>query len=336
MSKDGMVVRLSLALIVGVTTAGVLNAALGAWWLANRLALPSLSSSLPSRAFAWLAGADRGFYDRPGQLETGLVTVNVVVATGLYAALLLAWLGRWRASLPLAVAIGSVECYAVLVTLWCGVLDGMPNLDRTMGAAAILLAIAGIWFALHLVVGGTAAWSLARLGAVGGRYKLASTDRWVLGLTVFYVLAAFLIELPWLLASAELAQLRGWFGALWAFYGRADRGYFDLVSGFERGIESFHIFITQWLHIWLICAILQRWAHRFLLQLVVGSYVAFSTAVYLAAKHMTGYPLMPQHSAGAFLTLYLANLPWLLGNSWIAWQGARGLTALLALPETAS
>jgi hypothetical protein len=334
MIKEGMGFRLSPALIAGVMTAGVLNAALGSWWLANRLALPSLSS-LPSRVFVWLAGADRGFYDRPGQFETGLVAANVIVGTSLYAALLAAWLGRWRVSLPLAVAIAAVECYAVLITLWCGAVDGMPNLDRTMAAAASLLAIAGIWFALHLLLGGAAARDLARRGAVGGRYKLKSADRWVLGLTLFYVLAAFLIELPWLLASAELARLGGWFGALWAFYGRADRGYFDLVSGFERGIESFHIFITQWLHIWLICAILQRWAHRFLLQLVVGSYVAFSTAVYLAAKHMTGYPLMPQHSTGAFLTLYLANLPWLLGNSWIAWQGARGLAVLMAQPETA-
>ncbi len=48
---------------------------------------------------------------------------------------------------------------------------------------------------------------------------------------------------------------------------------------------------------------------------------------------MTGYPLMPEHTAGAFLTLYLANLPWLLGNAWIAYDGAHGLIVLLPRPE---
>jgi hypothetical protein len=332
MSKDGKIPRPPLALMVAIGLAGLLNAALGLYWLANHRALPSLLS-LPAGLFAHIAGADHGFYDRPGQFELGLVAVNLVVGTGLYAALLLGWVRRWRASLPLAVAAGSVQCYAVVITLWCGLLDSMPNLDRTTEAATLLLTITGTWFALHLLLGSGAALHLAHLGAVGGSGAPRSSDRWVLGLTIFYVLTAFLIELPWLLASAELGHIDGWFGAFWAIYGRADRGYFDLVSGFERGLEAFHIFVTQWLHIWLIWAILKRLTHRFLLQVVVGSYVAFSTAVYLAAKHMTGYPLMPEHTAGAFLTLYLANLPWLLGNAWIAYDGAHGLIVLLPRPE---
>jgi hypothetical protein len=323
-----MTVRPPALLIVAIGLAGLLNAVLGLCWLADR-------HVLPARLVANIAGADHGFSDRPGQFEIGLVTVDVVVGTALYAALLLGWLRRWRASLPLALGVASVQCYAVLITVWCGLLDGMPNLDRTMEAAAVLLAIVGTWFALHLLLACSAARHLVRLGAVSGWHVTGSRDHWVLGLTIFYVVAAFVIELPWLLASAELARIGGWFGAFWGFYGRADRGYFDLVSGFERGIESFHIFVTQWLHIWLICAILKHWTHRYLLQLVVGSYVAFSTAVYLAAKHMTGYPLMPEHSTGAYLTLYLANLPWLLGNAWIAYEGARGLLTLLPQPDPA-
>ncbi len=334
MRKDGTIPRPPAALMAAIGLAGLLNAALGLYWLTNRHVLPSLSS-LPAGLFARIASADHGFYDRPGQFEIGLVTVNLVVGTGLYAALLLGWLKRRRASLPLAVATGSVQCYAVLIIVWCGLLDGMPNLDRTTEAATLLLTTTGTWFTLHLLLGGNAALRLAQLGAVGGSSSTGSSDGWVLGLTIFYVLAAFLIELPWLLASAELGHIGGWFGAFWAIYGRADRGYFDLVSGFERGLESFHIFVTQWLHIWLIWAILKGLTHRFLLQVVVGSYVAFSTAVYLAAKHMTGYPLMPERGAGAFLILYLTNLPWLLGNAWIAYEGARRLVALLPRPGLA-
>jgi hypothetical protein len=109
----------------------------------------------------------------------------------------------------------------------------------------------------------------------------------------------------------------------------ADRGYYDLISSFERGLESFHIFVTQWLIIWLIRAVARRWAYRHVLQVAVGSYVAYSTLVYLAAKHLTGYPLMPAKEPSAFLILYLANLPWVIGNLLIAADGARGLIRLV-------
>lgn len=321
-------------LMAAIAAAALLNLLLGAYWLASH-PLPTGSSSLPARLFAAIAGADHGFYDRPGQLELGLVADNLIIGSALYAALLLAWARGWRSAVPLALATAAVQCYAVLATLWCGLLDGLPNLDRTAEAAVLLFAIAGSWFALHLLLGFD---SLRRLAGLGwGRYEpatpLSRSDRWVLGLTIFFIVTALTVELPWLLASTELDHMSGPFGAMWAFYGRADRGYFDLVSGLERGVESFHIFATQWLHLWLIWAILRRWAYRTVLQLVVGSYVAFSTALYLLAKHMTGYALMPDHTIGAFLTLYLANLPWLLGNGWIAFAGARGLIARLPRQE---
>lgn len=315
-------------LIAAIVGAAILNLAFGLWWLADRNA-----SSAPSGLLALVAAADHGFFDHPGQFEAGLVTIDLTAGTALYAALLVSWLRGWGASLALAIATGSVQCYAVVITLWCGALDGMPNLDRTVAAVALLAALAGTWFAVHLLLGVQAGRRLARLGTLRGDAPLKTADRWVLVLTIFFVLAAFLVELPWLLASTRLPRLGGWFGAMWAFYGRADRGYFDLVSGFERGIESFHIFVTQWLHLWLIWAILKGRAYRHLLQLAVGSYVAFSTAVYLAAKHMTGYPLMPEHTVIAFLTLYLANLPWLAGNAWIAYEGGRGLIGRLPRPQ---
>jgi len=321
--------------MAAILLAALINTALGGYWLANYRILPSLSS-VPAGFFAFAAGADHGFFDRPSQLEIGLVAANLVIGTALYTALLLAWAKAWRAALPLAIAAGAVQCYAVVITLWCGLLDGLPTLDRTMAAASILFLLAGSWFALHLLLGLDGIRRFLRLGWIArepATAPLATRDRWVLGLTIFFIAMALTVELPWLLGSAELDRIGGLFGEMWAFYGRADRGYFDRVSGLERGVESFHIFFTQWLHAWLIWAILGRWTHRFALQLVVGSYVAFSTAVYLLAKHMTGYALMPEHTLGAYLTLYLANLPWLIGNGWIAWEGARGLMARLPRQE---
>lgn len=335
MSGKRTIARPPTALMGAIALAALANALLGGYWLANYRILSSLSSP-PAGLFAFIAGADHGFYDRPSQLELGLVATNLVIGSALYAALLLAWAKGWRAALPLALATGAVQCYAVVITLWCGLLDGLPTLDRTMAAAAILFCLAGSWFALHLLLGFDAVRRVARLGWIGrdpASAQLSARDRWVLGLTIFFTVMAVTVELPWLLASAELGHISGPFGAMWAFYGRADRGYFDLVSGLERGVESFHIFATQWLHLWLVWAIVARWTYRFVLQLVVGSYVAFSTALYLLAKHMTGYALMPEHDAAAFLTLYLANLPWLIGNAWIAFEGARGLIARLPRQE---
>jgi hypothetical protein len=48
---------------------------------------------------------------------------------------------------------------------------------------------------------------------------------------------------------------------------------------------------------------------------------------------MTGYALMPVHTVAALLTIYLANLPWLIGNFWIALDGARGLIERLPRKE---
>jgi hypothetical protein len=318
--------------MAAVAVVALVNTLLGAYWLANQRLLPTLSA-FPASLFAAAAGADHGFYDRPGQFELGLVATNLTIGTALYAVLLLAWAKAWRAALPLALATGAVQCYAVVIALWCGLLDGLPNFDRTASAAAILFLIGGGWFALHLLLGLDAVRRFVGLGWEPATAALTAADRWVLGLTLFFIAMALGVELPWLLASAELGHIGGPLDAIWAFYGRADRGYFDQVSGLERGVESFHIFATQWLHVWLVWAILRRWAYRFLLQIVIGSYVAFSTALYLLAKHMTGYALMPEHDAGAFLTLYLANLPWLIGNGWIAFEGARRLAASLPRQE---
>jgi hypothetical protein len=166
-------------------------------------------------------------------------------------------------------------------------------------------------------------------GPSGQVAPLTAREKWIVRWLIFFVVIAYAIELPWLLSSSDLPRLGNGWSRLWAFYGMADRGYYDLISSFERGLESFHIFVTQWLMIWLLWAVARRWAYRHVLQVAVGSYVAYSTVVYLAAKHLTGYPLMRVQEPSAFLTLYLANLPWVIGNVLIAADGARGLIQLV-------
>jgi hypothetical protein len=276
----------------------------------------------------------------PGQLEVGLFTLNATAGSALYAGLLVAWLRRAAIGPPLALAVASIQCYLVLIVLWCNLWTGVQGAARVEATSPLFLLLGVGWFVIHFVLGLDA---ISRTGRADppSRRNAGITlpgspdgrERWIIGLAAFFIIVAVLVELPWLLLSGGLPRLGGFFGQIWAFYGRADRGYYDQVSPFERGLESFQIIFTQWLLVWLIIAIFRRWRYRPLLQIVIGSYVAYSTAVYLAAKHMTGYALMPEHSVGAMLTLYLANMPWVIGNLFIVADGMRSTVRFLRPAE---
>jgi hypothetical protein len=36
---------------------------------------------------------------------------------------------------------------------------------------------------------------------------------------------------------------------------------------------------------------------------------------------------MPRHDLASFLIFYLPNLPWLVGNAWLAWDAGRAITS---------
>jgi hypothetical protein len=161
--------------------------------------------------------------------------------------------------------------------------------------------------------------------------RITPRDRAALWLIVVYVACAFTLELYWLVYHGSLPGRSDLFARAFAFYGRGDPGYYDRISSFEIGLESFHLVLTQWLLICLAAGIWRRATWRYPLQLAVGSYVCYSTALYLLAKHVSGYPDMPgydmpSHNLASFLILYLPNLPWLFGNAWLAWDAARAIT----------
>ena len=156
---------------------------------------------------------------------------------------------------------------------------------------------------------------------------MSTRDRTATGLLLFFIACAFTLELYWLVHHSHLAQRHDFLARAFAFYGRGDRGYFDHVSTFEVGLESFHVLFTQVLHIFVLIGIFRRTLWRSILQLVVGSYVSYSTALYLLANHVSGYAEMPRHDLASFLIFYLPNLPWLLGNAWLAWDAGERITS---------
>jgi cholestenol Delta-isomerase len=145
-------------------------------------------------------------------------------------------------------------------------------------------------------------------------------DKATLWLIAFFVTVALTIEVYWLLHASVLPATDSWLARGFRFYGIGDRGYYDQVSWFEVGLESFHVGFTVPIYLWLGYAIATRRSYRWPLQLCVGSYVAYSVVLYFTAKHVTGYAQMQQHDLEGFLILIVPNLPWLLGHLWLAFD----------------
>lgn len=162
-----------------------------------------------------------------------------------------------------------------------------------------------------------------------------SRDRAVLAVCAFFVAAALTIELWWLRHAADLPGESGWLGAAFRFYGRGDRGYYDQVSGFEIGLETFHVYVTTFGYAALIVSVLTGTAWRMPLQLCLGAYVAYSVVIYFAGKHLLGYAQMPVHDIPSFLIFYLPNLPWLFGSLFLAFDAGLEITRAVARREAA-
>jgi hypothetical protein len=160
-------------------------------------------------------------------------------------------------------------------------------------------------------------------------------ERATVALLLFYITCAFTLELYWLVERNRLSERRDLIARGYAFYGRGDRGYYDRVSAFETGLESFHICFTQPLHVLLLYGIARRALWRYPLQLGVSSYVCYSTALYLLANHLSGYAEMPHRDLASFMIFYVPNLPWLLGNAWLAWNAARAISRTFGEVEAA-
>jgi len=163
---------------------------------------------------------------------------------------------------------------------------------------------------------------------------MASRDRISAALVLFFILVAVTLEAYFVLNSWRLPEQHGLAAHLFELYGRGDRGYFDRVTTFERGLESFNILITQPLNILLLVGILRRSLWRYPLQLGACSYVCYSTALYLVSNHLGGYAGMPRHDLASFLIFYLPNLPWLAGNAWLAWDAGHAISSAFRSMET--
>ncbi len=162
---------------------------------------------------------------------------------------------------------------------------------------------------------------------------MTRSDKITLGFIVFFSLVAVTLEAYWLLHVHDMVQQDHPFARGFAFYGRGDRGYFDEISGFEFALEAINVFVTVPAYIVLSYAIINRLPWRWPLQLCVCAFVTYSVILYFIAKHATGYAQMSEHDVTSFLIFYLPNLPWLIGNAFMAIDAARAIAAAVRRRE---
>jgi len=283
----------------------------------------------------WLAGSDaeRGgsicrLLAGAGLADCGPATtadlarqaLNGSATLALYVWLLVALLRGRPERHALQLALAASVAYAQIIDIWiagAGTLAGLPASLPAPFLAAALLRLAG-----HLYLAydaGIAILRRMRREPVGAGRGVGARDGISIGLLIFFVLVAYTVELYWLVFWRELPQRTDPLGLALQLYGRADHGYMGSVTSFEVGVESFHIIVTQPLQLWLIAAILGRRPYRHALQLAVSSYVCYSAVLYLVARHLS-------HEVGSQLILYLANMPWILGNLYLAADAGLAIT----------
>lgn len=164
------------------------------------------------------------------------------------------------------------------------------------------------------------------------RSRLPTRDRVTIGLLLFFIAVACTMELYYVVYADQLVARAktDWIAYLFSLYGVADRTYFDAVSPLSLALETFNVFFTQPLDIWLIWAIYRRKRYRHVLQLIISSYLTYSVVLYFWQAQLSGFADMGEHSFYAFFMFYAPNLPWLLGYGYLAYDAARELTRALA------
>ena len=155
-------------------------------------------------------------------------------------------------------------------------------------------------------------------------------------LLLFFIGMGLTFDLYWVVNHAHLVERAEteWIARAYRSYSAADRGYYDRITSFELALEVINVSVTQLLNLLLLWAILARRSFRYPLQLALGSYVAYSVLLDYWVAHISGYPAMPSHTAGAFLMFYGASAPWMLGHLYLAIDAFRAIQRKIGLRTT--
>ncbi len=166
------------------------------------------------------------------------------------------------------------------------------------------------------------------------RSKVTVSDWSIIGMLGFCILIGWSLELYWCVNRANIVQLAetNWIANLFRIYGEADSSYFQVQSPLSLGLETLNVFVTQFLNVWLIFAIVKQKAYRHALQLTIASYLTYSVVFYFWTEHLNGWGHMRVVSPWLMFLYIAPNLPWLVFHMYMIWDSCRAITRKFAQP----
>ncbi|MEU2514635.1 EXPERA domain-containing protein [Streptomyces syringium] len=163
----------------------------------------------------------------------------------------------------------------------------------------------------------------------------APRDRPVLAFLAFCLLVALSLELYFVLHFQDIDERHDLPARAFQLYGAGDRRYAGQGDTYlPLALETINVLLVQTLNCALAYAIVRPRPWRHPLQLAVGSYLSGSVVIYFWHAHVAGYPDMPEHRFWNYFLFYAPNLPWLVGNLWMAVASFRTLVRSVKEWET--
>jgi hypothetical protein len=161
------------------------------------------------------------------------------------------------------------------------------------------------------------------------RAALPAKDKAIIGLVLLFTSVALTLELYWLVFNQVMESRTDLLAGILALYWPADYTFripgYSIEKAFTLSLESVNVFVTPWLSLGLIWAVLKRRPYRYALQLVVATYTVYGTYLYYSTAHISGYAVFEYKGAYTYLLFYLMNLPWLACYAWIGWDAYRAI-----------
>ena len=161
---------------------------------------------------------------------------------------------------------------------------------------------------------------------------LSRRDRATLAVLAFFFVMATTVELYFLVAHEHLAESArsNFIARMFEIYAPADRAYFQPVSSLAIALELLNVLVTQPLGLVIMYGIIKKRPWRYPLQLVVGSYLAYSVVLYFLEAQVSGFANMAARTPTNYALFYGANAPWLIGYAWLALDAGRVAVARFA------
>jgi hypothetical protein len=158
---------------------------------------------------------------------------------------------------------------------------------------------------------------------------LATKDKAIVGLIVFFTTVALTLELYWLIFHQEMESRTDLLARVFMIYWPNDYTYripgYPIEKAFTLSLERVNTCLTPILSALLIWAIFKRKRYRYPLQFLIATYSTYGTFLYYYVAHISGYAVFAEKTVGTYLMFYLINLPWLAGYAWMAWDAYRAI-----------